>query len=311
MMRAFRAGGLWMLTFVSLGSGCVEPEDNPTNVKDLRVLGIALEPPELMAPDCESFGSAVTAFGAGVQLSALVVDPAGEGRAIEFDLAACADPEDDRLCNERPAERVELARGTLTAGIFTQPLVPGLLELSDGSLLLRKVFEEDAYRGLGGLRLPLVLHLKAGEEELYAQKLMVFTCKAYPESAANLNPALPGLRVQGETWVDDPLPVLQGTGPFEMLPEPFEELQQSYVVPSLSLAPVFLTESWRVSWHTTLGTMAPYTTGGTDLGGQESRHRVEWSPQPGAPEQDVTFFVVVRDGRGGTSWALRRLRYVP
>jgi hypothetical protein len=38
---------------------------------------------------------------------------------------------------------------------------------------------------------------------------------------------------------------------------------------------------------------------------------VEWEPEEGAAAQDVTFYAVVRDGRGGSSWVMRRARWSP
>ena len=95
-------------------------------------------------------------------------------------------------------------------------------------------------------------------------------------------------------------------------PLPFEDQQETYVVPSLELKPVNLTESWKVTWLTTSGTMSPYNTGGTDLQGMTGRHNAKWRPDQAATEaQDVDFYFVVRDGRGGSSWLRRSVRWEP
>ena len=82
------------------------------------------------------------------------------------------------------------------------------------------------------------------------------------------------------------------------------------MVPSLDLKPVHLKESWKLSWHTDLDKISPTETGGTDVGGQEGRHLVEWKAASSV-QQDVNLWVVVRDGRGGVSWLKRRARYSP
>ena len=78
------------------------------------------------------------------------------------------------------------------------------------------------------------------------------------------------------------------------------------------VAVVHLDESWKISWYTTYGRMSAQTTGGTDLDGETSRHNVEWSPPAANREaKAVTFFIVTRDGRGGTSWLKRVVNYSP
>ena len=44
---------LFVLSMV-LGSACVPPTDDPSQVLDLRVLGVNFEPPELMAANCDA-----------------------------------------------------------------------------------------------------------------------------------------------------------------------------------------------------------------------------------------------------------------
>jgi len=59
------------------------------------------------------------------------------------------------------------------------------------------------------------------------------------------------------------------------------------------------------------GVILAGTTGGVDLGGQVSKHLTQWTPPSGAAEQEVHFWFVVRDGRGGLSWIRRTLHYLP
>ncbi|HYX90905.1 MAG TPA: hypothetical protein VE782_05050, partial [Myxococcaceae bacterium] len=94
-------------------------------------------------------------------------------------------------------------------------------------------------------------------------------------------------------------------------PEPFDELQERYVVPNFQLQPVDLVESWKIAWYADYGRFTPQETGGTDFGGTSSRHYVEWSPPEAAVERDVRFWMVVRDGRGGSSWLIRTAHYRP
>ncbi len=308
-VRDRRSPLLLIPALVALGmSACVGPDDDPSQVHDLRVLGISIEAPELMASDC-SGSVAPVEFASQVTFTALIVDPKGEGRQLPFELLACASPTDDRTCAVEQ-DRVRLAQGTTSAGELVLSLRPGLAILPDGTFLLQRVIDQDSYRGLGGIRMPLVLHLGQGEQEVYAQKLMVFTCKLFPSMNPNVTPHLPGLQFNGQPWREDNVLQLQGNQGYKIQPDDFSALEEEYVVPSFDLKEVHLRESWKISWHTDLGKISPTETGGTDLGGQESRHLVEWTPGR-AGTQDVQFWVVVRDGRGGESWLKRRARYAP
>lgn len=302
-------------------TGCLGQQDDPTLVHDLRVLGVQLEAPELMAPTCQldpsTGAAALRIFSSEVRYTALLADPAGAGRAVHYELFGCASTT-DRDCTT-PDEKVGLAEGDVSADPavgwteLTLRLRPALATLADKkTLLLQKVYDEDQYKGLGGLRMPLVLHLKAGDEEIWAQKLMVFNCAFFPESKQNVNPALPGVTLKGDPWNEGDLPqVTRADGPFKVAAMDFSALEEDYVVPAFDLSEVSLHESWRINWYATMGTFSPGATGGTDVGGEESKPFTEWKPSSKAGEQDVQFWMVVRDGRGGMSWLTRRLHYKP
>ncbi|WP_257460575.1 hypothetical protein [Archangium lipolyticum] len=293
-----------------LCAACVGPEDNATKVKDLRVLGMRTDPPELYADTC-STDPAVLAdtLVRPVRLTALIPDPVGDGRDLDYTLWACASLGDE-TCRE---DRVELARGITKAGELVINLFPGpgAARLPDGTFLAQKVLEKDTYRGLGGVRMPLVLWVRGGGEQVYAQKIMVYGCRFFPEMKANVQPELPGLLLAGEPWDAEVPRELSGPGPFKLEAPDFSELEESYVVPSFELKPVQLQEAWELTWHSTLGNISPGVTGGADLGGGEGKHRVEWTPPRDAPAQEVRFWVTARDGRGGMSWVTRTVKYTP
>ncbi|NOK15884.1 hypothetical protein [Corallococcus carmarthensis] len=307
MKALLQTGGLLLLAMASLA--CVGPEDKPSNVHDLRVLGVSTEQPELIASTCERTPEALDELAAEVTYRALLVDPAGEGRPIQYTLWACADP-DDRTC-ENEADRALLAEGTTVAGELTLPIRPGAARGAEDRLLLERVLEEDAYQGLGGIRMPLVLRVVAGGEEVYAQKLMVFWCPVVEGMKANEQPVLPGLRVDDVPWPEGEPLELSGPGPFVVTADDVSDREENYVVPGLRLQAVNLKEAWEIAWYSTLGEFSLSETGGADFGGQQGRHRVEWEPAEGATAQDVTFWAVVRDGRGGSSWLVRRARWSP
>jgi hypothetical protein len=186
--------------------------------------------------------------------------------------------------------------------------------LPDGTPLLQEVIMQDLYKGLGGFRVPVLLDVQTldGTEHVYAQKLMVYMCKFFPEMKENTTPVLPGMTVAGMPWPADEVKEFSGTQEISLEPEDFSALQEPYIMPSFQLQPVQLREAWKVSWYTSSGTMSAGTTGGVDLGGQAGKHVSKWQPDSTATEpQDVTLTFVVRDGRGGDSWMQRKLRWTP
>jgi hypothetical protein len=140
---------------------------------------------------------------------------------------------------------------------------------------------------------------------------MICSCRRFADQLPNVNPELPGVLVQQVPWGPAEVPVLQGGGSFEMQPEPFDDRQEAYVVTSFDLSRVDLVESWKIAWYADYGRFQPEETGGTDLGGVGSRHVVQWLPPERAVERDVRFWMVARDGRGGTSWITRTAHYLP
>jgi hypothetical protein len=307
MKALIKTGALLLLALVAVA--CGDTEDQPSRVFDFRVLGIATEPSELIASTCERTPEALDELAAEVTYRALLADPAGAGRPIQYTLWACA-KQSDRRCQDE-ADRALLAEGTTTAGELTLAIRPGAVRVAQDRLLLERVLEEDDYQGLGGIRMPLVLRVVAGDEEVYAQKLMVFWCPVVEGMKANVQPVIPGLRLDAAPWPDGEPLELRGPGPFVVTAEDVSALEETYVVPGLRLQAVTLKEAWEISWHTTLGQFGPQETGGADFGGQQGRHRTEWKPATNAAAQEVTFWAVVRDGRGGSSWQVRRARWSP
>lgn len=324
------------LSLVLLATGCVTGQDDPTTIKDLRVLGMRFEPPEVLMIGCNVqllLGAAAGASDGGtimlppqfqallaqyagrqLDFTALIADPTGAGRSLDYRLLACAN-RGDRDCNNE-GDFVELKKGTTTGGELSLQVAPGIQFLDDGlaTPLLLEVINQDTFKGLGGIRVPVVLELSASDtgEKIYAQKLMVYTCQFFPTMKQNVTPVLPGLTFNGEPWPENEVREVAGKSDVPLAPVDFSALEENYVVPSLELKPVNLTESWKITWMTTSGTMSPYNTGGTDLVGTTGRHNDKWKPEQNATEaKDVDFFFVVRDGRGGNSWTKRTVHWSP
>jgi hypothetical protein len=327
-----RASTLCVLALV-LTAACVAPREDPTFVKDLRVLGMSFEPPEIQIP-CDArllLGLANAASDGGtimldpvlqarvVQLAAsplrfetLIADPAGDGRQLSYNALGCVKA-GDRDCNDS-GQYVSLKTGQTAGGVLSLQVMPGAAFLDDGQPLLVDVIQADTFKGLGGIRVPVVVDLKTLDkgEHIYAQKLMVYSCQLFPTQKANLTPRLRGFTWNGEAWPAEETKAVSGRTPVDIDPIDFSDLEEHYVVPSVQLQPVALQESWKINWLTTLGTMDTYETGGTDFAGTTGRHHNRWVPGPDATTaQTVTFSMVVRDGRGGESWETRTVRWTP
>jgi hypothetical protein len=258
-----------------------------------------------------------------VNFTALIADPAGNGRSLDYRLLTCAN-RGDRDCNNE-GDFLELAAGTTTGGelklnnvspVFSLGADAGIRTLPDGSdtPLFFEVISQDTFKGLGGIRVPVVLELSASDtgEKIYAQKLMVYTCKLFPQMTQNVTPVLPGLTFDGDPWPEGEVKKVKGRQSFPFEAVDFTSLEEKYTVPSLELKPVELVESWKITWMTNMGFMSSYTTGGTELDGTTGRHRSRWTADNNVTEeQDVEFYFVVRDGRGGNSWTKRTLRWQP
>lgn len=323
MRRTSLVGMMTLGPLLLLVPGCVDDQGNPSTVEDLRVLALALESPELMSPNCDPTApESLTTAATPVEFRALIAYPGGEGHMLSYELRACAesaratedaDGPSDATCDD-PATSVLLGAGSTNAGELSFEVTPGVAFLPDGTPLLQRTLERDDFRGLGGIRVPLQLRVRDDDagSEVRAEKLMVYSCQLFPEMTQNVTPQLGALALDDEPWDPTQVRELRGPGPFGLRPEDFSVREEDYVVPSFTLEPVALKESWKLSWFTTLGELSPTQTGGTAFDGVESPHYAEWElPEEGAPEQEVTFWVVVRDGRGGTSWTSRRVRWAP
>lgn len=328
----------WWLSLAILGA-CTQPLPSPTSVVDLRIIAASFESPEVLIAPCDprllvSLGSSGDASQLDPALlqrllaigqrpltyKALVVDPQGGGRELSYKLRACV-AQGDRECDNTD-RFVELTSGKRPAGEWTvtldgsspsKPLL-GTALLPDGQPLLLETLIQDSAKGLGGIRIPVVLEVKASEtdEHIYAQKLMVVQCQFFPSMQENVTPVLPGILRNGTPWPEDEVAELSGYGEVRLEPMDFSELEEPYTVPSVQLTPVSLVESWKIAWYTTLGSMSSFETGGTDFNGMTERQRSRWQPDSSVREpRDVTFFFVVRDGRGGQSWLTRHAKWKP
>ncbi len=275
---------------------CSPGFDDPSLVKDLRVLGVRAEPPEFLVVD-----------GAGnewvVDLTVLLADPGGGGRALQCEVRTCL------LGDSRTCEGVEGAQ-VLTAG-----------PCADGETTFRvtvpwKSVEEQRARDPtwgtavhSGIAVWLEVVVRGGERPLYALKSVVFSPENPAGRTRNQNPRIGEVRLNGGAWAQPgAIPYVPGeTVQVEVVPA--EGAKEEYVLPSL-MPPggvEKLEEFMTVAFYADAGSFEDATRSDqpgnlfeTAPSGEEARLLTRWTaPDVGGP---VRFWFVLVDGRGGVGW---------
>jgi hypothetical protein len=335
--------GLGSLTFGIL-SGCSSFQD-VTTVIDLRLLGIKADPPEIYV-DPAALPNQTAPFTSTI--TALVVDPQGNGRAVSYSALAC------------PREIDSVTAATGKNGVVCQHNVPGQtpssleiispdspaatsdpgpvheipVDFSAAPSLLALAYSVDPFAAQG-FQLPIVVQfeLGAGTESIVATKRLIFSQQlpdrppqapnqnptvtqvtVYPSRDANANPVNPMDLPEGS-----PISVPLGG---ELWLEPGGAIAEAYSTRTLTRdnPPQIITtdvaaETLRYAFFTTSGTFSPVETSTVQsllYTGQDrihlESHYVAPNVMPANPL--LTVWIVVRDERGGASWTTRQIQLV-
>ncbi len=302
-----------------LGAGCGSFE-TPSIVLDLRVLGIAAEPPEIVTPFDPDHPEDVV-FG-DVELCALVGDPA-DSRSLEFNMVACA-PTDSLRCDQVDRPWVDIGNGTVGDPEEADPPEPMCATLSNSAALYSVIEDSisvDTLAGFGGIGVQVEFWVRpAGttlDEAQFAAKKVYYSPQIPDERVANSNPTLDELTAtigDGEPFAA-PLGRCRDITPIEipagselnLLPVEPEGAREDYVVPTFDGSVRSLHENLRYAWYATAGDWSAERSGGErDFAGNEPDLDSTWTA-PDKPEivgdgLDVAFWVVQRDERGGLAW---------
>ncbi|MBW1811008.1 MAG: hypothetical protein JRJ87_22655 [Deltaproteobacteria bacterium] len=260
-----------LLLVVLSVAGCAGRFDSTTLVERLRVLGVRAEPPSVGLND-------------DVELSALVVDPAGAGRTLSATWKVClVDPrEPDTACeasNSLPIEgnqlSVTLTMTELVAWLADMGINPGDFPLQELTVLI-------------------ALKVSGGLESVKASKRLILLLNE--EAPGNQNPFLDGFLLNGEDPGTEPIvlptgsvytlkPVM-GPGSREWFLPPDEQEQKQ--------------EEHLFNWYSTGGS---FSDGRTILDTDNAGNNLdinEWTlpEEPGI----YTLWLVLRDGRYGIDW---------
>lgn len=326
-----------LLPTLLLPSACSFGFEASSELIDLRVLAVSAEPPEVVSGDGVS----------EVVLSALVVDARAPERLIPFEWRACVpgfsqgagattagppalpggglDTTQDPRCNSSD-ESTRLQKGVerLDALSLTVP-VPGALV---GAV------DEAASRGPAlSLYVNAELTLDAAEGPVQAFKRITVSPRIPEGRVANRNPRLQSILFDGQPWeAGTPLVLEHGACdpaarkktvdrtrpgeevsvcPHKVTPLFAEDEPETYRVRTFDGRDIERVERLRFAWFVEHGSFSDGET--EEWAGIGPRRydplSTEWFEPPEAPEGDIHLWVVVRDGRGGTGWERRTVRF--
>lgn len=303
-MRALHLAFVLLLAF----SACSFGFDSPSQVKDLRVLAIQVDPPELTPMNALN----------GLKVTALVVNTEPVD-SMSWALAMCLTAPKTGTglgrCPDGSTVLTSAATGLDAIGL-QGPLPPTVL----GILQSRQALAPQ-----------LQLELTVGDAPLYAEKSVAVTAVPVPGQAPNANPVLTGLTFDGQPWLaGTPLVVKVGSCASEkketvtnadrskstfcthdLVPSFDESQQQVYSARSNTTGEVTTQqEKLRFAWFADQGVFHRATTqqaGASNNPTASGDVSNVWREADGL-SGTVNFWVVVRDGRGGESWEIRSLQ---
>jgi hypothetical protein len=336
LRRQTTRAALLLAACAGLPCACTPDFENITTIKDLRLLAIAASPAEVLVAEA-SLASAdratIEAQLPEFTVSALVVDPAGAGRAVSYRVEACGN--DPLEGNSDPTGRA----GRVAATVAQAPCPTGstmvaegsALPAADGSLVLEIRFTPTfdlllaAVRAdpLGielGLPLKLSFVVGAGAESVVAVKRVLLSPRLSPTQQPNANPEIDTLlwrrdRSEAAVPLDEavPLPLRPGArlriGPAPGDAEPYEARSYSREERQF-VTEMVPAETLRYAFFATAGTFGPGNTS-TEASLLRTNEQLDLESVYSAPGQGprlVDIFVIVRDERTGASWARARLQ---
>jgi hypothetical protein len=307
---------LILVAAAAVGCGSLE---TPSIVLDLRVLGISVDPPEIVAPFVPDNPEAVVFDD--VEVCALVADP-GASRQLAFNMVACA-PTDTLRCDQADQPRAEIGFGVVDDPEEAAAPVELCATLSNSDALYDVIEDSvrvDTLAGFGGIGVQVELSIRPEpgslDEAQFAAKQMLYSPQFPPDRVANRNPWLDQITAtdaDGDAIAlplgrcGDVTPVTVDAGAeLELLPVEPEGVREDYVVPTFDGAIRELTENLRYAWYATSGDWSANNTGGPrDFAGNDAPLDSTWTApeeELGAEGLDVSLWVVQRDERGGLAW---------
>lgn len=307
--------------------------DTPDRVHDLRMLSLKADPPDQVFQIPESLiaqfldagslnaNDGVSGEGSGgsppfvpnilpVTVSGLIADPAGAGRAVSYAFVVCPfQNTTTNQCDPADPNTLPLGQGSVmtidASAVVTATFTPSLD-------LMLAAFQDDPYHGFDFLPLYVQLTISAGTESVVGFKRVIFTAwydPTTPPPAADTNPFIPEITVGGDIWAESEV-VSLGDGPYEFLPTLDPAWEVSYQVPTFQGTYLTFQEDWIYDYFATAGSFDfPETGGEASFIGTQVPIQANWTGPGDGVSRNITFWVVVRDGRGGENWIERLATY--
>jgi len=286
-MRALLAIGL----VVGGATSCTPDFDDVWQVKDLRILAVRAQPPEVLVP----FG--VTDFPE-VEITALCVDPlAPEGALFDWELWICS-AEESRCELARTRSLVQAARSKLDA-------IETKVKLDEATYLAAII--ADPLKGFGGV--PVMVELRVSRESFAASavKRIVYGAPIPTQKTANKNPSIVEITADEKPLTGE-LAVSAGGEKVKLLPKPGAGDKEKYWVATYTGGERELDEYLSYAFFTTEGELSAATTGGKPSPFVDKKKvddpSSDWTPPKEAGVVDL--YLVVRDDRGGVGWTTLR-----
>lgn len=319
---------------IAMSGACTPGFEDPSRIRDLRLLAVMAEPPEVLV-DAQNLPTEFPTF----VLRPLVVDPRGPGRVVRYTVRACGNagagegegrdrgPGNVRDTISQSAcsrESPVIAEGQATVG--ADAVVPIEVSFTPTIEFLTAALRSDPLGAALGLPVTLGFNLIGADEEnqVAAIKRVLFSPRLSPEQKPNANPRIESLsfrKLKGET----PMPIDPAAPPEIPLggrldivasmaeAEPYQAPAYDNRTGTFTIERVEK-ETLRYAFYATRGTFSPggFSTEPSPLLNNPvielvSTYRAPGSLAPGE-SPDVDVFVVVRDERGGASFARTRLR---
>lgn len=271
-----------------LALGCTPNFASASEVSDLRVLAVQAEPPEAQF---DTQGNVQD-----VKLRILAVDPRRQGPS-SLNASLCA-PTDSRRCESGP--RFDLPPQTRSGGTEFAAQVPGRLMAP----VIAYAQSSDKLKGLDGIRVMFAFAVDDGDPggPVAADKILLYSAAGKPP---NRNPELSGISVTlegapvGTVAAGAALSLRPGVQ-YGIRPNLAAGAREEYDTTDLLGRTVHLTEQPRYSFFVTPGAEVDRDNADEPADGV--------APPDGLVRINAqragqgTFFIVVRDGRGGESW---------
>jgi hypothetical protein len=267
---------------------CTPDFDAVSDVTDLRVLAVQAEPPEAQFDENNADP---------IEVHVLAVDPRTT-TPIVLHGAICA-PTDSHRCDEGPP-----------FDDFGTTALTTTVSIDVKSVLLAQA--DDDLKGLGGIRVQYSFSVDHGDprDAVYGSKILLYSRRG---GTPNHNPAIASIRLSregapfGELVAGDTLQVPKDVE-IGLRPVLTAASREDYVTTDLRGNPVSLKEQPRYSFFVAPGAEVDADTADEPLDGvapPDGLSRITVHSLP------ATLWIVVRDGRGGESWATFPLDLTP